>query len=420
VAYCLEHLAVTAQIPPAHLANLAAFVRNLRAGGACQTQFGAICGPGDHATPRLLRPARKPALFHDARRMRRLVRWLRRWFARGRRDVAGSGIPLMERRAFLGTLVGGLLAAPLAAEAQPTGKSYRVCFLALTPGEDTTSMKPLRDRLHELGYREGKNMAFEYRSAEGHPERLPQLAMELVRGRPDVLVAGFGTLAAQAAKATTMTIPIVFTTVGDPVRAGLVASLGRPGGNVTGLSGLTEIGGKHLQLLQELSPGKQVIAVLMNPETPFTRLSLKEIKTAAAAKRTQLEILEARTADQVPRVFQAAVTAGAGGLLVIGDPLMYSLSREIVDLSAKFQLPAMYPNREWAETGGLMSYGTDRRQVYRRAAEYVDKILRGAKPGDLPVEQPTKFELVINLKTAKALGLTIPPSLLQRADQVIE
>ena len=309
---------------------------------------------------------------------------------------------------------------PLAADAQPAGKSYQVSFLALTPGEDTTSMKPLLERLHELGYGEGKNMTFEYRSAEGRPERLPQLAMELVRGRPDVLIAGFGTLTAQAAKAATMTIPIVFTTVGDPVGAGLVASLGRPGGNVTGLSGLTEIGGKHLQLLQELSPDKQVIAVLMNPETPFTRLALKEIKTAAAANRTRLEILEARTADQVPRVFQAAVTAGGGGLLVLGDPLMYSLRREIADLSAKFRLPAVYPSREWAEAGGLMSYGTDRRQVYRRAAEYVDRILKGAKPGDLPIEQPTKFELVINLKTAKALGLTIPQSLLQRADQVIE
>jgi len=326
----------------------------------------------------------------------------------------------VNRRAFLGTLAGGLLAAPLAAEAQQAGKSYQVCFLALTPGEDTTSMKPLLDRLHELGYREGKNMAFEYRSAEGHPERLPQLAMELVRGRPDVLIAGFGTLAAQAAKAATITIPIVFTTVGDPVGAGLVGSLGRPGGNVTGLSGLTEIGGKHLQLLQELSPHMQVIAVLMNPETPFTRLALKEIQTAAEARRIRLVVLEARTAEQVPREFQAAVTATAGGLLVLGDPLMYSLSREIVDLSAKFRLPAVYQSREWAETGGLMSYGADRRQLYRRAAEYVDKILKGAKPGDLPVEQPTKFELVINLKTARVLGLTIPPSLLQRADQVIE
>jgi putative ABC transport system substrate-binding protein len=234
------------------------------------------------------------------------------------------------------------------------------------------------------------------------------------------LIAGFGTLTAQAAKAATMTIPIVFTTVGDPVGAGLVASLGRAGGNLTGLSGLTEIGGKHLQLLQELSPGKQVIAVLMNPETPFTRLALKEVKTAAEAHRIRLEILEARTADQVPRVFQAAVTAGVGGLLVLGDPLMFSLRREIADLAARFRLPAVYPSREWAEAGGLMSYGADRRQVYRRAAEYVDRILKGARPGDLPIEQPAKFEFLINLKTAKALGLTIPPSLLLRADQVIE
>jgi putative ABC transport system substrate-binding protein len=325
----------------------------------------------------------------------------------------------MGRRAFIAG-VAGIFSAPLTAEAPPAGKVYRVCFLALTPGEDTTLMKPLLDRLHELGYGEGKNMAFEYRSAEGRPERLPQLAIDLVRGRPDVLITGFGTLAAQAAKAATMTIPIVFTAVGDPVGAGLVASLGRPGGNVTGLSGLTEIGGKHLQLLQEVSPGKQVVAVLVNPDTPFTRLALKEIKTAAQANRIRLEILEARTADEVLRVFPAAIPAGAGGLLVLGDPLMYSLRREIADLSAKFRLPAVSPFREWAEAGGLMSYGADRRQVYRRAAEYVDRILKGAKPADLPVEQPTKFELVINMKTAKALGLTIPQSLLVRADQVIE
>jgi putative tryptophan/tyrosine transport system substrate-binding protein len=255
--------------------------------------------------------------------------------------------------------------------------------------------------LRELGYTEGKNMTFEYQSAEGHSERLPELAMELVRGRPDVLIAGFGTLTAQAAKAATMTIPIVFTTVGDPVGAGLVASLGRPGGNVTGLSGLTEVGGKHLQLLQELSPGKEVIAVLMNPETPFTRLALKEIKTAAEANRIRLVILEARTAEQVPRGFQAAVTAASGGLLVLGDQLTYSLRREIVDLSAKFRLPAVYPSREWVEAGGLVSYGADRGQVYRRAAEYVDKILKGAKPSELVVQQPTNFDLVINLRTAR-------------------
>jgi putative ABC transport system substrate-binding protein len=327
----------------------------------------------------------------------------------------------VNRRTFLSTVTAGLLAAPLAAEAQPAAKSYRISFLALVPGEDTGLMKALLERLHELSYSEGKNMTFEYRSAGGRPERLPHLAMELVGARPDVLIAGFGTLTAQAAKAATTTIPIVFTTVGDPVGAGLVSSLGRPGGNVTGLSGLTEMGGKRLQLLRELTPGKQVIAVLMNPDTPFTRLALKEVKTAAAeAEHTRLEVLEARSADQVSGRFEAATKAGAGSLLVLEDPLMYSLRREISDLAAKFRLPAVYSYRDYAEAGGLISYGPDRRQIYRRAAEYVDRILKGAKPGDLPVEQPSKFELVINLKTAKALGLMIPQSLLQRADQVIE
>ena len=313
-----------------------------------------------------------------------------------------------------------IFAALPSAEAQPAGKIHRISFLGLTPGEDTTSMKPLLERLHELGYREGRNMTFEYRSAEGRPERLPHLATEQVGARPDVLIAGFGTLTAQAAKVATTTIPIVFTLVGDPVGAGLVASLGRPGGNATGLSGLTEIGGKQLQLLQELTPGKHMIAVLMNPDTPYTRLALKEINTAADATRTRVQVLEARTADQVPRQFEAAIAAGAGGLLVIPDPLTYSLRRQISDLAAKVRLPAMYPGRDYAEEGGLMSYGVNRRQIYRRAAEYVDRILKGAKPGDLPVEQPTKFELIINLRTAKALGLTIPRSLLVQADEVIE
>jgi putative ABC transport system substrate-binding protein len=175
-----------------------------------------------------------------------------------------------------------------------------------------------------------------------------------------------------------------------------------------------------LQLLQEIAPGKQVIAVLLNPETPFAQLALKQIKTAADANRMRLEILEARSSEQLPRLFEAAVSAGAGGLIVLGDPLTFSLRRQIAELSARARVPSVYPSREWAEAGGCMSYGADRRQLYRRAAEYVDRILKGAKPGDLPVEQPTKFELVINLKTAKALGLTIPPSLLARADQVIE
>jgi putative ABC transport system substrate-binding protein len=282
-------------------------------------------------------------------------------------------------------------------------------------------MKAFLERLHELGYSEGKNMTFEYRSGEGRPERLPQLALELVRARPDVLIAGFGTLAAQAAKAATATIPIVFTNVGDPVGAGLVASLGHPGGNVTGLTDqASELGGKRLQLLQELIRGKQVIAVLMNPDTPFTRLALTGVKTAAEAGHARLEVLEARTADQVSSQFEAAVRAGATGLLVLEDPLTYSIRRQISELAARFRLPTIYGYTEFVEAGGLMSYGTDRRQMYRRAAEYVDTILKGAKPSDLAVEQPTKFELVINMTTATALGLTIPPSVLLRADQVVQ
>jgi putative ABC transport system substrate-binding protein len=311
-------------------------------------------------------------------------------------------------------------AAALTAEAQPAGKVYRISFLGLTPGEESTSMKPLLERLRELGYSQGKNMMFESLSAEGRPERLPQLAREVVRARPDVLIAGFGTLTAQAAKAATTTIPIVFTLVGDPVGAGLVASIGRPGGNVTGLSGMIEIGGKQLQLLRELAPGKQVIAVLMNPDTPFTRLALKEINAAAETTRTRIHVLEARTADQVPRQFEAAITTGAAGLIVLPDPLIYSLRRQIADLAAKARLPAMFSSRDYAEEGGLISYGANRRQIYRRAAEYVDRILKGAKPADLPIELPTKFELIINQRAAKALGITIPPAVLAQADDVIE
>jgi putative tryptophan/tyrosine transport system substrate-binding protein len=327
----------------------------------------------------------------------------------------------VDRREFLSGIAGAFLAAPRAAEAQRVGKSVRISFLALTPGEDTTLMTALLERLHELGYSEGKNMTFEYRSAEGRPERLAPLAMELVRARPDVLITGFGTLAAQAAKAATTTIPIVFTNVGDPVGAGLVASLGHPGGNVTGLTDQArDLGAKRLQLLQELVPGKHVVAVLMNPDTPFTRLALTEVKTAAEAAHTRLEILEARTAEQISAKFEAALKLGAAGLIVLEDPLTYSSRRQISDLAAKLRLPTVYGYRDFAEAGGLMSYGADRRQMYRRAAEYVDKILNGAKPATLAVEQPTKFELVINLKTAKALGLTISPSLLLRTDQVIE
>ena len=340
---------------------------------------------------------------------------------RGRRTGANGLLAVSSLRSMLVCVVAVLSLAPLLpAVAQPAAtKVHRIGFLGLLPGEEATMMKPFLERLRELGYVAGANMSFESRSAQGRPERLPQLAAELVQARPDVLVTGFGTLTAQAAKAATSTVPIVFTLIGDPVGAGLVASLSRPGGNVTGLSGVVEIGGKHLQLLQELTPGKQTIAVLMNPDTPYARLALKEIHAAAEATHTRIHVLEARTAEQIPHQFDAAAAAGAGGLIVFADPLMYSQRRQITDLSAKARLPAIYPSRVYADEGGLISYGASQRPVLRRAAEYVDRILKGTKPADLPVEQPTTFELVINQRAAKALGLVIPRSMLMSADEVI-
>jgi putative tryptophan/tyrosine transport system substrate-binding protein len=276
-------------------------------------------------------------------------------------------------------------------------------------------------RLSELGYSEGRNVRFDYRSADGQAERLPQLAAGLVRTGPDVLVAGFGTLTAQAAKAATATIPVVFTSVGDPIGAGVVASLNRPGGNVTGVSSeASDVVGKRLQILQECIPGKLTVAVLVNPDTPFSALALQELRTAADAKGLRVEVFEARTADQVPVAIEAASQAGAAGLITLEDPLIVGVRRQIAELVAKARLPAVYANRAFVEAGGLMSYGVDRRQLYRHAAAYVDKILRGAKPADLPVEQPTQFEFVINLKAAQSLGFTVPNTLLVSADQVIE
>jgi putative ABC transport system substrate-binding protein len=327
----------------------------------------------------------------------------------------------MRRREFITLLGIGAAAWPLIATAQRPEKPHRLGFLALVPGENATLMQALLERLHELGYSEGRNMIFDYRSAEGHPERLAPLAAELVQAKPDVLITGFGTLAAQAAKAATTTIPVVFTTVGDPLGAGIVTSLSRPGANITGLTDQArDTEGKRLQLLQELIPGKDEIAVLLNPDTPFSRLALQEAKAAAEYAHVHLEVLEARTVEDVPARLEHAAKIGSSGLLILEDPLIYSMRRKIADLAARFRLPAIYVYRDSAEAGGLISYGPDRRQIYRRAAEYVDKILKGTKPADLAVEQPTKFELVINLKTARALGLDIPATLIARADEVIE
>ncbi|WP_439398942.1 ABC transporter substrate-binding protein [Bradyrhizobium sp. PMVTL-01] len=326
----------------------------------------------------------------------------------------------MRRRDFIGVL-SGVVALPLSAGAQQPVRSYRIAYLALLPDEDTTLAKPFLERLRELGYDEGKNITLAYRSADGRPERLPQLAAELVQARPDVLVTGFGTLAAKAAMGATSTIPVVFTMVGDPIGAGLVVSLGRPGANVTGFSDLaSEFAAKRLQLLQNLIPGQKLIAVLGNPDTPFTALALKQVKTAAAANHQPLAVFEARTRDEVSASIKAAVKSGAAGLMTLDDPLLLSAKQQIIQLLADARLPAIYGLRDYVEANGLMSYSMDRPQMCRRAADYVDKILRGAVPADLPVEQPTKFELTINLKAAKALGIDIPSSLLAIADEVIE
>ena len=324
----------------------------------------------------------------------------------------------MRRRQFI-TLLGGAAAAwPRVARAQQAQKSYRVDYLALAGDQDAVIVK---QRLAELGYAEGKNLIFDFRSAEGHQERLPQIAGDFVKTNPDVIVAGFGTATAKAAQAATASIPVVFSSVGDPVGSGIVKSLNRPGGNITGLHAqAAEIAGKRLQILEELSPGIRIVAALLEPDAPFTSVALPELKSAADARGQRLEICEVRTADRLAISVEAAAQAGATGLVMLETPLLLELRRQIVDLAAKLRLSAVYNNREFVEVGGLLSYGADRRQLYRRAAELVDKILKGEKPVDIPVEQPTKFELVINLRAAKALGLEIPPTLLATADEVIE
>jgi putative tryptophan/tyrosine transport system substrate-binding protein len=322
----------------------------------------------------------------------------------------------MKRRDFI-VLVSGAATWPLAAWAQQS-RSFRIAYLAFVPGPDRTIIV---QRLQELGYRQGQNLEFTYRSADGRPELLASLAAELVNTRPDVLVAGFGTLPAKAAKAATSTLPIVFASVGDPVGAGLINSLSRPGGNVTGVtSEASDVMGKRLQVLDDLVPGKRPVAVLMNPDTPFSSLALRELKVAAAKTAQPIRVFEARTTDQVVAGVEAAAKSGAAGLLTLEDALLASTRRQIAERARTTRLPIVYGSRAFPEAGGLISYGVDRRQMYRRAAEYVDMILKGRNPAELPVEQPTKFELVINLKAAKAIGLQVPDKLLALADEVIE
>jgi putative ABC transport system substrate-binding protein len=329
----------------------------------------------------------------------------------------------MDRRRFLLTSLAGVLAAPLAVEAQQ-GTVPRVGWLSPFSGSDPQAHRSVdffRQALRDLGHVEGQSFAIEYRWAEGKSERLLDLATELVRLKVAVIVASGGVPPAQAAQRATKAIPIVFTGPADPVAAGLVASLARPGGNITGSTLISDqLMGKGLELLREVVPNVTRVAVLWNPTNPGNTHQLRGAEAAAAASGVRLLPVEARAPAEIDRAFVAMARERAGALLVLLDVIFYDQREPITALAAKNRLPAVYPYGVFAEAGGLMSYAASRSDLHRQTAVYVDKILKGAKPSDLPVEQPTKFELVINLKTAKAIGLTIPPSLLGRADQVIE
>jgi putative ABC transport system substrate-binding protein len=332
----------------------------------------------------------------------------------------------MDRRAFIGSLAGGLLAAPLAAQAQQAKKIPRIGILLTVSPELPLSralLDAFRRGLREHGYVEGQNIAIEYRSAQGRVDRFPALAAELARVKVDVIVTG-ATPAALAAKQVTTSIPIVAGVMADPVGDGLVASLARPGGNVTGLTFLAPgLVAKRLQLLKEAVPRVSRVAALWHPGSfgeHTMRETLNETEGAAQTLGVQLQLLEANSPSDFDKAFSAMTRNRASALIVFPSPMFYNEHRRLVDLAAKHRLPAVYAFREAVDAGGLMAYGANIPELFGRAATYVDKILNGAKPGDLPVEQPTKFELVINMKTAKALGLTIPQSLLLRADEVIQ
>ena len=329
----------------------------------------------------------------------------------------------MDRRAFIGTLAGGLVAAPLVAEAQQAAKVARIGLLATNRAVAPRHVDAFLQGLRDLGYVEGRNLVIEYRDAEGKLERLPTLAAELVALKVDVIVAAT-TPGALAAKQATNTVPIVFAVAADPVTDGLVASLARPGGNVTGSSYLgTDLIGKLLELLKQAVPGVVRVAVLRQPSFVPERTEKdiqKGAEVAARALGLQLHFVEARGPDDFERAFLDMTKARAGALMALGGNMFFSERRRLVNLAATNRLPGVYGLREYVDAGGLMSYGANQVDLFRSAATYVDKILKGAKPGDLPVEQPTKFELVINLRTAKALGLTIPQSVLGRADEVIQ
>jgi ABC-type uncharacterized transport system substrate-binding protein len=311
-------------------------------------------------------------------------------------------------------LILSLVLGLLTSQAQHAAKAYRVGSLGI--GEPQL----LRQSLREAGYVEGQNLVIEWRNPEGRPERFGDLAADLVRLKVDVIVAA-NPAATIAAKSATTSIPIVMLNTPDPVQLGLVASLGRPGGNITGTTSLSaDLSVKQLELLKEAIPQAVRVAVLWNPVNPWHRLALKAAEGAARSLVVQLQGVEARAAEELEGAFTSMTKVRPDAVLVLSDPMTFFHRARIAELPAKRRLPTMHGVRGYVDAGGLMSYWANQADLYRRGARYVDRILKGAKPGDLPIEQPTKFELVINLKTAKALGLTIPQTLLLRADEVIE
>jgi putative ABC transport system substrate-binding protein len=333
---------------------------------------------------------------------------------------AGARARCRTRRSLAGLAVAVAL-VPRAVRSQPTGKVPRIGYLSPGPAGGSPRDQAFRQGLRELGHVEGSTLLVEYRFAEGRFERLPELAAELVLLEVEVIV-GAVTQASLAARAATTRIPVVMAGVSDPVGAGLVASLARPGGNVTGTSGMNaELAGKALELFLEALPGLAEIAVLWNPgNAVFQGEMLRRTRAAARTLGVGLRPLEARDAGELDRAFASLAGERVGGVLVLADPVFVAQRSRIVELAARARLPAMYGSRDFVEAGGLLSYGPDLDAQFRRAAAFVDRILKGARPEDLPVEQPTRLELAVNLATARALGLTLPPALLARADATIE
>jgi ABC-type uncharacterized transport system substrate-binding protein len=327
------------------------------------------------------------------------------------------GMKAMDRRQFIGRIAGGAL-APLTARAQ-AGRVYRIGLLEAIPAsQNAANLDALRRGLRELGYVEGRNLVIDYRSADGHAERFPALASELVNAHIDLIITR-GTPAARAAKNASATIPVVMATMGDP--SALVASFARPGGNITGVTTFsTELSAKRIELLKELVPDLSRVALLHNMGNPAAPPEWEETQTAAHALGLQAELLDVRNDSDLDRAFAQAIRQHVGALVVGADGLTQMHQRTIVELANRNRLPAAYTSREFVDAGGLMAYAVNYPDLYYRFATFVDKIFKGAKPGDLPVEQPSKFELVVNLRTAKALGLTVSQSMKLRADAVIE